>query len=128
MNYIQEEETKENVDNDECVETKINFVRAKSIMKSIACKDVPATEDNSDAWIQRTREMELRTQNDSITSLADVDKVCDLGRGGFGRVWKVKQANNTATIFAMKEMSKARVIKKKSVKNIMNELKLMCLV
>lgn len=43
-----------------------------------------------------------------------------IGRGGFGKVWKVEKKNNKA-IYAMKEMSKARVISKKSVSSVMNE-------
>jgi len=43
-----------------------------------------------------------------------------IGRGGFGKVWKVEK-KNTKTIYAMKEMSKARVISKKSVSSVMNE-------
>jgi len=43
-----------------------------------------------------------------------------IGRGGFGKVWKVDK-KHTKTPFAMKEMSKARVISKKSVASVMNE-------
>ena len=43
-----------------------------------------------------------------------------IGVGGFGRVWKVDN-KKTGKIFAMKEMSKALVITKKSVNSVMNE-------
>ena len=45
-----------------------------------------------------------------------------IGRGGFGKVWKVKcKLNNKC--YAMKIMSKVKIIKKNSVKNINNEKK-----
>ena len=59
-----------------------------------------------------------------------------IGRGGFGRVWKVRLKRqyssqildirlqkNKSRIFAMKEMSKAKVHLKKSVKSVANERK-----
>lgn len=45
-----------------------------------------------------------------------------IGRGGFGKVWKVEQ-KKTHTLYAMKEMLKARVIAKRSVHSVMNEKK-----
>jgi len=47
-----------------------------------------------------------------------------IGRGGFGKVWKVEKKNQKIP-FAMKEMSKARVISKKSVSSVMNERQLL---
>ena len=59
-----------------------------------------------------------------------------IGRGGFGRVWKVRLKRqytvktldirllkNKSRIFAMKEMSKAKVFLKKSVQSVANERK-----
>jgi serine/threonine protein kinase len=43
-----------------------------------------------------------------------------VGKGGFGRVWKVKD-KKTKTIYALKVIDKARVISKKSVSSIINE-------
>ena len=45
-----------------------------------------------------------------------------IGRGGFGKVWKVEQ-KKTHSLYAMKEMQKARVLAKKSVHSVMNEKK-----
>lgn len=45
-----------------------------------------------------------------------------IGRGGFGKVWKVEQ-KKTNQLYAMKEMQKARVLAKKSVNSVMNEKK-----
>lgn len=43
-----------------------------------------------------------------------------VGKGGFGKVWKV-ESKKTKTIYAMKEMSKSKVITKRSVNSVMNE-------
>jgi len=48
-----------------------------------------------------------------------------IGKGGFGKVWKVV-LKRTKQNFAMKEMSKGRVITKRSVHSVMNERKLLC--
>ena len=45
-----------------------------------------------------------------------------IGRGGFGKVWKVEQRKQRI-FYAMKEMSKARIISKRSVNSVMNEKK-----
>ena len=46
-----------------------------------------------------------------------------IGRGGFGKVWKVKCKLNNK-YYAMKIMSKLKIVKKNSVKNINNEKKI----
>ena len=45
-----------------------------------------------------------------------------IGRGGFGKVWKVEQ-KKTHQMYAMKEMLKARVVAKRSVHSVINEKK-----
>jgi serine/threonine protein kinase len=47
-----------------------------------------------------------------------------IGKGGFGKVWKVERKKGKE-LFAMKEMSKARIISKRSVNSVMNEKKLL---
>ena len=47
-----------------------------------------------------------------------------IGKGGFGKVWKVQQKRSKQTL-AMKEMSKARVVSKRSVHSVMSERKLL---
>ena len=47
-----------------------------------------------------------------------------IGKGGFGKVWKV-ELKKTKDSFAMKEMSKARILSKKSVNSVINERKLL---
>lgn len=47
-----------------------------------------------------------------------------IGRGGFGKVWKVERKKFN-THYAMKEMSKARIVNKKSVNSVLNERKLL---
>ena len=43
-----------------------------------------------------------------------------IGKGGFGKVWKIQYKKDRKT-YALKEMSKALVISKKSVNSVMNE-------
>nr|VVW89904.1 unnamed protein product [Nymphaea colorata] len=43
-----------------------------------------------------------------------------IGKGGFGKVWKV-ESKKGGQVYAMKEMSKAKIISKKSVTSVMNE-------
>jgi serum/glucocorticoid-regulated kinase 2 len=47
-----------------------------------------------------------------------------IGRGGFGKVWKV-ELKRSRTLFALKEMQKLRVISKRSVHSVMNERKIL---
>lgn len=47
-----------------------------------------------------------------------------VGKGGFGRVWKVER-RKFKSMYAMKEMSKVRIVNKKSVNSVLNERKLL---
>ena len=54
-----------------------------------------------------------------------------IGRGGFGKVWRVSSnrlKGEKINQFAMKEMLKARVMHKKSIQSVMNELKLLSMI
>lgn len=42
-----------------------------------------------------------------------------IGEGGYGKVWKV-ELSKTKKLYAMKEMSKALIVMKKSVDNVLN--------
>ena len=47
-----------------------------------------------------------------------------IGKGGFGKVWVVER-KRTKQLLAMKEMSKAKVISKRSVSSVLNERRLL---
>ena len=47
-----------------------------------------------------------------------------IGKGGFGKVWKVKEKKSTK-ILALKEMQKVKIVSKRSVHSVMNERKLL---
>jgi serine/threonine protein kinase len=47
-----------------------------------------------------------------------------VGRGGFGKVWKVEK-KNTKEFYALKDMSKGKIIAKKSERSVMNERKIL---
>lgn len=51
-----------------------------------------------------------------------------VGRGGFGKVWRVHYKKNREEEFAMKEMAKARILCKRSVQSVMSELKLVSMI
>lgn len=66
-----------------------------------------------------------------VTSLKKYNKIGVIGRGGFGKVffhsiqvWKV-ELKKDKKMYALKEMSKARVLFKRSVESVMNELQLL---
>ncbi|CAD8135973.1 unnamed protein product [Paramecium octaurelia] len=59
-----------------------------------------------------------------ITSISNFQFIDAIGRGGFGKVWKVKKKKNTL-FYALKVMSKAKIILKKSVQSVLNERQLL---
>ena len=64
----------------------------------------------------------------SQMSKSNFTQVYAVGRGGFGKVWRVQSKKDKNEEFAMKEMAKARIITKKSVNSVMNELKLLSMI
>lgn len=54
----------------------------------------------------------------------DFDFQYVIGQGGFGKVWKVQKISNKE-FYAMKEMSKLRIVNKRSIHSVMNEMKLL---
>ena len=69
--------------------------------------------------------LDTLTDEFRYVNLDDFVLVKAIGKGGFGKVWKVQRKRDNK-VFAMKEMLKARVMAKKSVESVMKELELMC--
>jgi serum/glucocorticoid-regulated kinase 2 len=64
--------------------------------------------------------------NDSSVSITldHFDRICAIGKGAYGKVWKVRH-KSSGRCFAMKEMFKNLIVSKNSVVSIMNERQLL---
>ena len=62
----------------------------------------------------------LKAKNNSSLSRNDFEFIFIIGKGGFGKVWRVKE-KKTNELYALKEMSKTKIIDKKSEKSINGE-------
>ena len=63
---------------------------------------------------------EKNSKNNFTINKNNFKFLCVIGKGGFGRVWKI-QSKKTKEIYALKEMSKLKIIDKKSEKSINSE-------
>ena len=71
--------------------------------------------------IQTNNDFLNKTKNDKIKiSKSNFEFLYIIGKGGFGKVWNVKH-KQTSKQYALKLMSKVKIIDKKSVKNIKSE-------
>jgi len=59
-------------------------------------------------------------QNEKLISKGSFEYISIIGKGGFGKVWKVVSKRNKK-LYALKEMSKCKIIDKKSEKSIKYE-------
>lgn len=64
------------------------------------------------------------TQKEEKIGRNDFSFLEPIGEGGYGKVWKVEHAKNKK-LYAMKEMSKALIVMKKSVDNVLNERRIL---
>ena len=62
----------------------------------------------------------LTPKNNSALSRNNFEFTFIIGKGGFGKVWRVKE-KKTQELYALKEMSKTKIIDKKSEKSINGE-------
>ena len=69
---------------------------------------------------QRVKNQLKPEQKFPILSKSLFDFLYIIGRGGFGKVWKVSYKRTQAK-YALKEMSKVKIIDRKSEKSIKNE-------
>jgi protein kinase A len=61
---------------------------------------------------------------DPLISKSSFIYLYPIGKGGFGRVWKVEMRRNKQ-LYAMKEMEKLRIVSKRSVHSVINERKIL---
>ncbi len=71
-----------------------------------------STEVDNSVGIKRTTEEKISKSSFEFISI--------IGKGGFGKVWKVYSRKHK-TQFALKEMSKSKIIDKKSEKSVKHE-------
>ena len=71
-----------------------------------------STEVDNSVGIKRTAEEKISKSSFEFISI--------IGKGGFGKVWKVYSRKHK-TQFALKEMSKSKIIDKKSEKSVKYE-------
>lgn len=67
---------------------------------------------------------EAQFDNNLAVNLSDFELKYPIGRGGFGRVWRVT-SKKSGEKYAMKEMRKDLVVSRRSVPSIMNERRLL---
>ena len=70
--------------------------------------------------IEQNRNPDAKNNNNNKIAKNNFKFLCVIGKGGFGRVWKI-QSKKTQKVFALKEMSKLKIIDKKSEKSINTE-------
>eukprot|EP01017_Pseudomicrothorax_dubius_P029720 TRINITY_DN3642_c0_g2_i2.p1 TRINITY_DN3642_c0_g2~~TRINITY_DN3642_c0_g2_i2.p1 ORF type:complete len:397 (-),score=98.24 TRINITY_DN3642_c0_g2_i2:327-1517(-) len=87
-----------------------------SAVSSVVSFAPPAKSQKKEGAAKATERDPFQTK----ISLANFTPLYVIGRGGFGKVWKV-EVKKTKMVYAMKEMSKARVLSKRSVNSVMNE-------
>ena len=63
---------------------------------------------------------DIKIKKNSSLSRNDFEFIFIIGKGGFGKVWRVKE-KKTNELYALKEMSKTKIIDKKSEKSINGE-------
>ena len=76
-------------------------------------------DNNNDGNVQPS-EPSLSTNNKNALNRNSFKFLYVIGKGGFGKVWKI-QSKKTKIIYALKEMSKLKIIDKKSEKSINSE-------
>jgi len=80
---------------------------------------------------KNSRKNSLSSKKNEKTSIQKVSKssfeyISIIGRGGFGKVWKVFYRKNKIQ-YALKEMSKTKIIDKRSEKSVKDERNLLSL-
>ena len=80
------------------------------------------SESDSDKSDKNNNNKEINNKNENNLNRNMFEFITVIGKGGFGKVWKV-QYKKTKEYFALKEMSKRKILDKKSEKSINSERK-----
>ncbi len=67
-----------------------------------------------------SKKLNANKKDDGKVNRALFEYISVIGKGGYGRVWKVLMKKNKK-YYALKEMSKAKIIEKKAVSSIIFE-------
>ena len=85
------------------------------------------SKNDENIFDKMNKKINVVNKNDTKINKNSFEYISIIGRGGYGRVWKVYNKKNKK-FFALKEMSKAIIIDKNSVdsvifeKNILSEM------
>ena len=71
-----------------------------------------------------SKKLNGKIKDDGKVNRASFEYLSIIGKGGYGRVWKVLMKKKKK-LYALKEMSKAKIIDKKSVSSIIFERNLL---
>eukprot|EP01017_Pseudomicrothorax_dubius_P014191 TRINITY_DN1659_c0_g1_i4.p1 TRINITY_DN1659_c0_g1~~TRINITY_DN1659_c0_g1_i4.p1 ORF type:complete len:445 (-),score=86.95 TRINITY_DN1659_c0_g1_i4:143-1477(-) len=91
------------------IENILSFSTTSSIAKAYRREAVPVREPETFDDLFTTK---LSINNFNLLHV--------VGKGGFGKVWKV-ESKRQRIVYALKEMSKSRILSKRSVNSVMNE-------
>ncbi len=83
-----------------------------------------STKVDENFFEKMSKKINGKRKDDGKVNRASFEYISIIGKGGYGRVWKALMKKNQKC-YALKEMSKAKIIDKKSVSSIVFERNLL---
>ena len=83
-----------------------------------------STKVDENFFEKMSKKINGKRKDDGKDNRASFEYISIIGKGGYGRVWKALMKKNQKC-YALKEMSKAKIIDKKSVSSIVFERNLL---